>query len=93
MPEADVEQFVLLLCRVADVAPIKHQVMGCRDRNDDVFLETAVVGAADYVVTHDQDLLALPASVSEYLRGRGVEVLADSRAGERDFCDVLRDVE
>jgi putative PIN family toxin of toxin-antitoxin system len=91
--EANVEEFVVLLCGVADVVPIEHQVMGCRDRNDDAFLETALVGAANYVVTHDDDLLALPASVKEYLRGRGVEVLADARAGERDFCDVLRDVE
>ena len=92
VPEADVDEFVVLLCRVADVVPIKHQVMGCRDRNDDAFLETTLVGAANYVVTHDEDLLALPASVAEYLRGRGVEVLADARAGERDFCDVLRAV-
>lgn len=93
VPEADVDEFVALLCAVADVIPIKHQVMGCRDRNDDAFLETAVVGAANYVVTHDEDLLALPASVKDYLRGRGVEVWADARAGERDFCDVLRDAE
>jgi putative PIN family toxin of toxin-antitoxin system len=93
VPEADVEEFVVLLCGVADIVPIQHQVMGCRDRNDDAFLETALVGAANYVVTHDEDLLTLPASLAEYLRDRGVEVLADARTGERDFCGVLRDLE
>ena len=93
VPEADVDEFVRFLCSVADVVPIKHQVMGCRDRNDDAFLETALLGAANYVVTYDDDLLTLPASVREYLRERGVEVLADARPGERDFCDVLRALE
>lgn len=90
IPAADVEEFILLLSGVADVVPIKHQVMGCRDPDDDAFLETAIVGEADFIVTHDEDLLDLPANVSEYLSGRGIEVLPDARAGTRDFCDVLR---
>jgi uncharacterized protein len=88
--ELEVEGFVLLLCGVAEVIPIRHQVMGCRDRNDDAFLETAVAGEAQYIVTQDDDLLGLPVHVKEYLATCGVEVVPDSRAGERDFCDVLR---
>lgn len=30
--------------------------LGCRDRDDDKFLETALVGNADYLVTGDKDL-------------------------------------
>ena len=88
--EADTEEFVMLLCAVSDVVPIKHQAMGCRDPNDDSLLETAIVGEADFIVTHDDDLLSLPSHVTEYLRSHGVEVLADARAGSRDFCSVLR---
>ena len=90
VPEADAEEFVVLLCAVSDVVAIKHQVMGCRDPNDDPLLETAIVGEADFIVTHDDDLLGLPAHVTEYLRSHGVEVLPDARAGARDFCSVLR---
>jgi len=83
----------LLLCAVSDVVPIKHQVMGCRDPNDEAFLETALVGGADVIVTHDADLLELPVHVREHLAGRGVNVLPDARTGVRDFCSVLRDLE
>lgn len=33
--------------------------LGCRDRDDDKFLETALVGNADYLVTGDKDLLVM----------------------------------
>ncbi len=89
--EHDVEEFVLLLCAAAEVVPIHHQVMGCRDPNDNAFLETAVIGRAEFIVTHDNDLLGLPAHVTAYLADRGIEVLPDARKDSRDFCDVLRD--
>ena len=31
--------------------------LGCRDQDDDKFLETAWVGNADYIITYDKDLL------------------------------------
>lgn len=33
--------------------------MGCRDPNDDMFLETALIGDADCLVTGDGDLLEM----------------------------------
>ena len=33
--------------------------MGCRDRNDDMLLETALMGDADCLVTGDRDLLEM----------------------------------
>ena len=36
---------------------ILNEPMGCRDPNDDKFLETAVKGRADVLVTRDRDLL------------------------------------
>ncbi len=93
IPEADVEEFVALLCAVSDVVPIEHQVMGCRDPHDDPFLETAVLGKAEYLVSHDGDLLELPDHVREYLTSHGVEVLPDSRTGARDFYTILRELE
>jgi putative PIN family toxin of toxin-antitoxin system len=92
IPEYEVEEFVLLLCAVADVVPIQHQVMGCRDPNDDMFVETALVGKANFIVTHDDDLLYLPVHVRESLAAHGVQVLPDARTGVRDFCSVLRDL-
>jgi len=55
---ADVLAFGLFLARHADVVTISGQPQGCRDRNDDIFLETARLGSAEVLVTVDRDLLA-----------------------------------
>jgi predicted nucleic acid-binding protein len=55
---ADVLAFGLFLARHADVVTISGEPQGCRDRNDDIFLETARPGFAEVLVTVDRDLLA-----------------------------------
>ena len=40
---------------------ISNLPMGCRDPNDDKFLETAVRGQADLLVSRDRDLLVMEA--------------------------------
>lgn len=47
---------VVLLSEGVDILT---PVVACRDPNDDMFLEVAVNGAADYLVSGDADLLAL----------------------------------
>ncbi len=56
---ADRQQFVRLLGRVAEMVPIVRVVRACRDPRDDRFLEVAVNGRADLIVTGDGDLLGL----------------------------------
>ncbi|MFQ5953732.1 MAG: putative toxin-antitoxin system toxin component, PIN family [Kiloniellales bacterium] len=51
--------FVRLLGRIAEMVPINYTVQECRDPRDDKFLEVAVNGEADLIVTGDDDLLAL----------------------------------
>lgn len=53
------QEFLRLLGRIAEVVPIVHVVRACRDPRDDKFLELAVNGEADLIVTGDEDLLAL----------------------------------
>jgi putative PIN family toxin of toxin-antitoxin system len=48
----------LILLRGEAVAPTKR-ITACRDPKDDKFLEVAVAGKADVIVTGDQDLLVL----------------------------------
>ncbi len=66
--------------------------MGLRDATDDVVLETAIVGRADYLVMYDKDLLELKPSVAEYVERHGLRILRDTRVheGEVDFCTVIR---
>lgn len=50
------------LVQIADVAEwvtISGARMGCRDPDDDKFLETAFVGGADCLITGDRDLLEM----------------------------------
>ena len=48
----------LILLRGEGVTPAER-ITACRDPKDDKFLEVAVAGAADVIVSGDQDLLAL----------------------------------
>ena len=59
---------------VVENVEIVQKIAACRDRKDDKFLELAVNGNANYIITGDQDLLVLHPfqniaiiSVSDYL--------------------------
>jgi len=57
--DEDVEAILaLLLLRGESVAPARRFVV-CRDPKDDKFLELAVAGQADVIVTGDEDLIVL----------------------------------
>jgi uncharacterized protein len=56
---ADRQEFIRLLGRIAEMVPILRVVHACRDPRDDKFLEAAVNGRADLILTGDRDLLAL----------------------------------
>ena len=44
---------------VSEWVPIAGAKLGCRDPDDDMLLETALMGAADCLVTGDRDLLEM----------------------------------
>jgi len=75
VPPLEVERFIALLCARADVVPIRHQVMGCKDPDDDPVLETAIAGQANFIVTRDRRLLELPSHVHDYITRAGVWVI------------------
>jgi len=52
-------RFLQSLSRVAEMISIVSTVRACRDARDDKFLEVAVNGRAQWIVTGDLDLLAL----------------------------------
>jgi len=53
------EQFLQRLIREARLVDVTQVIQACRDPKDDKFLELAVSGNADYLVTGDRDLLVL----------------------------------
>lgn len=56
---ADRRQFLRLMGRIAEFVPIIYLVSDCRDPDDDKFLEVALNGRADVILTGDRDLLVL----------------------------------
>jgi putative PIN family toxin of toxin-antitoxin system len=56
---AERQEFLRLLPRVVEVVEILRPIRACRDPKDDKFLELAVNGAAETIVTGDRDLLVL----------------------------------
>jgi putative PIN family toxin of toxin-antitoxin system len=53
------QQFLRLLGRIVELVPVLHRVRACRDPRDDKFLELAVSGHADLIISGDLDLLEL----------------------------------
>ena len=60
--------YLMQLVSVSEVIAITGAKLGCRAPDDDKFLELALLGDADCLVTGDQDLL----SMSSF---RGIEIL------------------
>ena len=55
----DRQQFLRLVGRVGELVPIVYPIRECRDPKDDKFLEVALNGRANLILTGDSDLLAL----------------------------------
>jgi len=53
------EELLLLLCEIAKIVIPKTHIKICRDKKDNKFIELAIDGKANYIVTGDDDLLSL----------------------------------
>jgi putative PIN family toxin of toxin-antitoxin system len=73
--EEDIVQYLRLIAAGAAVVPLAGALRLCRDPDDDVVLEIAIAGGAQYLVTRDDDLkrdLELIRQMTE----RGVQVMS-----------------
>lgn len=52
-------RFLVALLKETELIEITTSVTACRDVKDNKFLELAVSGKADYIVSGDEDLLVL----------------------------------
>lgn len=55
----DRKEFVLRTAALCERVVCLRRIEACRDPKDDKFLEVAVNGSADFIVTGDADLLSL----------------------------------
>ena len=52
----EIENFVSALKRLSLLVSVTGSMALCRDSDDDVLLETALVGHAPYIISRDSDL-------------------------------------
>lgn len=77
LEKMDLAKVIALLSEAVVVEP-KENVRICRDPDDDKFLDCGIAGEADFIVSEDQDLLA----IREY---RGIQIVTTGT-----FLDVVR---
>ena len=75
---SDITRLLVLLRAKADVVTVTGTVQLCRDPDDDLVIETALNGQADWLVTRDDDLKDVP-ELTAILAGRGVTVMSVRR--------------
>ena len=76
--EAQVEELLLLITEKATPVEISGELHLCRDARDDMVLETAIVGGAQYIVSRDEDITRDP-ELLEQLQKRGIKAVTVSR--------------
>ena len=81
----DVELFVAGVASVTRLVDIPGALALCRDPEDNVLLETAMVGGAAYIVSRDEDITRDPQLTAELCR-LGIEPLT-----VRQFLALLGD--
>lgn len=72
---ADVEEFLLLLVRRSQVVVPAGALRECRDPDDDLILETATLGQAQYAVSRDDDIKR-DRDLIRHLQAHGVAILS-----------------
>jgi uncharacterized protein len=84
----DIEQFLRLLQERALHVTLTGALHICRDADDDMILETAILGGAQYAVSRDDDLKADSQLVAQ-MRARDVEVFTVRHFLERLEAGML----
>ena len=74
----DAAELLSLLRSRARMVITTGTIHACRDVKDDLVLETAIVGQAQYLVSRDEDLTR-DLDLVNALRGRGIDVLTVAR--------------
>ncbi len=76
--ESERMRFLVALLKETELVEITTPVTACRDNKDNKFLELAVSGNADYIVSGDEDLLVLDPF-------RGIPILTPRNFVDRDL--------
>ena len=82
--EEDIAKLLFLIEDRAEDVNISGNVTICRDKDDDIIIETAIKGKAEYLVTRDDDI-KFDRKVSSFLSQHGVTVISLSK-----FLEIIK---
>ncbi len=73
--EADIQEFLMLIEERSEHVLVSGDVSICRDKDDDLIIETAVKGKVKYLVTRDDDVKT-DRKVSDFLSQSGISPIS-----------------
>jgi len=73
--DADIQELLILIEERSEHVLLTGDISVCRDKNDDMIIETSIRGKADYLVTRDDDMKT-DRKVSSFLLEYGVSVVS-----------------
>lgn len=74
----DIEELLVLIEERSDHVMLAGDIAVCRDKNDNFIIETAIKGAAAYLVTRDDDIKFDP-TIAAFLSKQGIGVYSVAR--------------
>jgi len=74
----DADVFVQSIADAASQVPVSDTLQLCRDPDDDVLLETAIVGGATHIVSRDEDITR-DLELMAQLEKRGIKAMTVNR--------------
>jgi len=74
----DVTAYLHWMAELASIVKVTGTLKLCRDPDDDVVLETAVVGNVTHIVSRDEDITR-EANVGRYLEAHSIQAITVSR--------------
>ena len=73
--EDDIKELLILIEERSEPVLLSGDINICRDKDDNVVIETAVKGQADFLVTRDDDI-KFDKAVSSFLKKYGISVIS-----------------
>jgi len=74
----EVTVYLRSLTELASIVKVTGRLNLCRDPDDNILIETAVLGQAAYIVSRDQDVVR-DTKVIQYLESHGIQTMTISR--------------
>jgi putative PIN family toxin of toxin-antitoxin system len=73
--EDDIKELLILIEERSEHVLLSGDINICRDKDDNVVIETAIMGQADFLVTRDDDI-KFDKAVSSFLKKYGISVIS-----------------